>query len=156
MTLLAEAIMHTRFDLVRKAIGKIGCRMLVPALLATGPLYAQEINRSGSPQTEVGVNEARISVERLLKLAEVDALAMTAAEKDVAALLARERVDMYITGVRDLGEGRDWCIYRQNVLPHEVIDRTMVALRALKGDALRGNAARATADVLTKQYPCKS
>jgi Rap1a immunity proteins len=121
----------------------------VAALIMATPIYAQSARK-----VSLGVNEARVSVERLIKLSEVDALAKTPAEKDVATLLARERIDMYVTGVRDLGEGREWCIYTQSILPHEVIDRVMTELQRLPAEAQKENAARAIGDMLTRQYPC--
>jgi Rap1a immunity proteins len=143
-----------------KLIQRVG---LLAALLVATPMRAQTVNQAvhhpvnqrATQGSDQGIKEARVSVERLLKLSLVDALAKTPAEQAVATLLARERVDMYVTGVRDLGEGRQWCIYRQNILPHEVVDRVLGELRSLKGDALHGNAAHAVADVLKKQYPCQ-
>ncbi|WP_295943114.1 Rap1a/Tai family immunity protein [uncultured Xanthomonas sp.] len=70
-----------------------------------------------------------------------------------AGALAR----LYIAGVADASEGRQWCAGAQGVLTHELVDRVFTALAALAAlppAQLRQRAAVPVEQALHDAFPC--
>ncbi|MCW0411920.1 hypothetical protein NG831_16995 [Xanthomonas sacchari] len=99
----------------------------------------------------------QLSAADLLRLLRGDAqaaatpLAGSAEQRRVqAGALAR----LYIAGVADASEGRQWCAGAQGVLTHELVDRVFTALAALPPAQLRQRAAVPVEQALHDAFPC--
>jgi len=118
-----------------------GCRAVGDAPLAATPADA---------------TPARVSVERLLFHADGNPLtpAPPGWTQPVREAVARDQVRMFLAAVIDAGDGRDWCVARSGLPPHEVDHQILLDLRAKPGAAAHDNAARAVGAALAQRFPC--
>ena len=59
----------------------------------------------------------------------------------------------YIDGVQDASQGKAWCDTGL-VVPHELRDDIILALRRLPPERLKSNAAPLIIEVLSRKFPC--
>lgn len=130
--------------------------MLAPlALAAACAVAAGPPKATDSPgPVEAPLTSYRISVARLLEYIEPgngSRPPLPGWDDGLRRQLAADEAGMYITGVRDAGEGRVWCVVASNVPPQEVVD-TVVA--DLKKAPQQANAAAHVAAALARSFPC--
>lgn len=119
--------------------------------VASGPPKATD---SPGP-VEAPLTSYRISVTRLLEYIEPgngSRPPLPSWDDGLRRQLAADEATMYITGVRDAGEGRVWCVVASNVPPQEVVDAVIAELKKAPKQA---NAAAHVAAALARTFPCK-
>ena len=125
----------------------------VLALAACG-FVVVAIGRSSIPAAAASAQAHRMSVERLLRLADGTPFSppLPGWSPALSARLASEQADLYISGVVDTGEGVRWCLSHARIPPHEVNQAVIAALRPAASPT--GNAAMAVGKALAALYPC--
>lgn len=134
--------------------------MLGAALVATAgggcasePVVGNDPSKWELPDVDTS-DPYRMSVERLRELESGTPLSPPLPDWSSATItrIAREQAGMYIAGVLDGGEQRQWCVAQSGVPPHEVDQALMRALAEAPGD---DNAAAALRNAAETRFPCR-